>query len=167
CLGGQLLAVACGGTVAPGRHGPEIGLRSVRLTAGAADDPLLAGVPRVTGDGPPGPDSPDGPVAFEWHLDTIVDLPPGAVLLATGDTYPHQAFRVGPCAWGVQFHPEATTEDVAHWAVHGADVLAAEGLDTDALLGGLAEAGPRVEHAWRPVTERFAALVRETASARR
>jgi SAM-dependent methyltransferase len=33
-------------------------------------------------------------------------LPPGAELLASSDLYPNQAFRVGPVAWGLQFHIE-------------------------------------------------------------
>ncbi len=36
-------------------------------------------------------------------------LPHGAMLLATGDIYPNQAFRYGENAWGVQFHAELTT----------------------------------------------------------
>ena len=34
-------------------------------------------------------------------------LPPAAVLLASSDRYPSQAFRVGRRAWGIQFHLEA------------------------------------------------------------
>jgi len=38
----------------------------------------------------------------------VLRLPEGAVLLGRNQFEPHQAFRIGPCAWGVQFHPEFT-----------------------------------------------------------
>ena len=36
----------------------------------------------------------------------MIVLPNNTVLLANNTHEPHQAFRVGACAWGVQFHPE-------------------------------------------------------------
>ena len=51
---------------------------------------------------------------FHWHGDTF-DLPKGAALLASSRLYPHQAFRIGRAAYGVQFHPEITTEMVDRW----------------------------------------------------
>jgi len=36
-------------------------------------------------------------------------LPPDAVCLAFNSHEPNQAFRIGKCAWGVQFHPEYTS----------------------------------------------------------
>ncbi|MCP4722852.1 MAG: hypothetical protein GY860_25645, partial [Desulfobacteraceae bacterium] len=32
-----------------------------------------------------------------------------AVVIAKNDFEPHHAFRIGTCAWGVQFHPEYDT----------------------------------------------------------
>jgi GMP synthase-like glutamine amidotransferase len=49
----------------------------------------------------------------EWHGDTF-DLPEGAVLLASSKEYPHQAFRFGSCAYGLQFHVEPDSET---WSV--------------------------------------------------
>ena len=46
---------------------------------------------------------------LHWHHDTF-DLPAGAVLLASSDRYPHQAFRVGRRAYGLQFHVELGPE---------------------------------------------------------
>ena len=40
------------------------------------------------------------------HSQTVLKLPRGAVLLATGSHDPHQSYRVGEHAWGFQFHPE-------------------------------------------------------------
>ncbi len=52
---------------------------------------------------------------LQWHGDTF-DLPEGATLLATSPAYPHQAFRVGRVAYGVQFHLEVTAEMADEWA---------------------------------------------------
>ncbi|MGW1542164.1 type 1 glutamine amidotransferase [Streptomyces sp. NPDC002309] len=91
CLGAQLLAAAAGADVTRGPE-PEIGPGSVTLRTAAEDDPLLHGVGR------------EMPV-LHWHQDTFT-LPEGAFLLASSDRYPHQAFRLGPRAWGLQFHIE-------------------------------------------------------------
>jgi len=49
------------------------------------------------------------------------------VLLATGDIYRHQAFRLGAVAWGVQYHPEVTAGDFESWMREDADAVAAVG----------------------------------------
>lgn len=103
CLGAQLLARALGARVFPG-HGPEIGCGFVRLTAEGSRDPLL---------GPAGPDI----TVFHWHGDTF-DLPEGATLLASSADYPHQAFRFGKCAYGLQFHIEPDSNMWSVWREH-------------------------------------------------
>ncbi len=103
CLGAQLLASALGARVFPG-HGPEIGFGSVQLTMEGRQDPLL---------GPAGPDIP----VFHWHGDTF-DLPGGAMLLASSADYPHQAFRFGKCAYGLQFHIEPDAKMWSAWREH-------------------------------------------------
>ncbi|GAA0615169.1 hypothetical protein GCM10009547_16340 [Sporichthya brevicatena] len=102
CLGGQLLAQAAGGTVTVGGSGLEAGAIAVDLTPAAADDELFAGVPApfLTG---------------SFHSDCISELPPGAVLLGGTARYPHQAYRVGERAWGLQFHPELTPDRYLSW----------------------------------------------------
>ncbi|MFJ6213385.1 methyltransferase domain-containing protein [Streptomyces sp. NPDC092296] len=158
CLGAQLLAVAAGGAAHRGAAGPEIGWEPVRLTGAAAADPVFGGPlfagplitePLITG---PGGEH----RVLQWHSDTI-RLPDGAVLLATGERYPVQAFRVGGSAWGVQFHLEAVPETVAAFAAGSPEQACAHG--GDALLaaapGRLATLAP-----WRDgVLDRFAALV--------
>lgn len=51
---------------------------------------------------------------FQWHGDTF-DLPPGAVPLAQSALCKQQAYRVGPCAWGLQFHIEMTPDIMDFW----------------------------------------------------
>jgi GMP synthase-like glutamine amidotransferase len=145
CLGAQLLAEATGGRVAPGADGVEAGARLVAKRDVAREDELFVDVPLT-------------PVVVQWHEDAVVDLPPGAVLLASSPRYPHQAFRVGDRAWGLQFHIETPPEMVRHWgAEYGAAVLEA-GLDPGALAERAVEELPEVEACWRPVVERFAGL---------
>jgi GMP synthase-like glutamine amidotransferase len=147
CLGGQLLAEATGGRVAKGADGVEAGARLVAKRDAAWDDELFGDVPFT-------------PTVVQWHEDAIVDLPPGAVLLASSSRYPHQAFRVGDRAWGLQFHIETPPEMVRHWgAEYGAGVVEA-GLDPAALAERAVAELPEVEACWRPVAERFAALAR-------
>lgn len=120
CLGAQLLAEAAGGA-ARAAASPEIGWREVAIGAGAAEDPLLAGLaPRFS--------------AFEWHSYAI-DPPPGGACLARSDRC-LQAFRVGEHAWGLQFHAEVTEEIVAGWVEKDGEAgeLRAAGVDPAALL---------------------------------
>jgi GMP synthase (glutamine-hydrolysing) len=88
CLGAQLLAAGLGATVT---RGPalELGFGAVEILT---DDPVL------------GSSGTTAPV-FHWHEDTFT-VPPNAVLLARSTKYPHQAFRLGPRAYGLQFHLE-------------------------------------------------------------
>jgi GMP synthase-like glutamine amidotransferase len=141
CLGSQLLALACDGTVERGAAGPEHGSCVVRLLPEAADDPLL---------GPARADAGELAPVVQWHSDAVTVLPPGATLLADSAAYT-QAFRVGEQAWGLQFHIETTPEMVARWA-------RADRVDVDLL------ALPDLEPIWRPVADRFAALAMAAAA---
>lgn len=105
CLGHQLLAEAFGGQVTvshPG--GGEHGANRVTWHEGAAADPLLG---RLTEHG--------SSLVAQSHDDAVTRLPPGASQLASTESYPNQAFRVGS-AVGVQFHPEASPELMGRWA---------------------------------------------------
>jgi GMP synthase (glutamine-hydrolysing) len=93
CFGHQLLAHALGGRVADNPFGIEVGTVLARPTPAAADDPLFAALP----DPFPGQAS---------HTQAVLELPPGAVRLATTAADPNCAFRCGARAWGLQLHPE-------------------------------------------------------------
>ncbi|MFO1175454.1 MAG: type 1 glutamine amidotransferase [Paracoccaceae bacterium] len=102
CLGHQLLAQATGGKV--GRMAvPEVGVTTTALTAEGRKDRLFAGLPPQV-------------QAFQWHGAEVQHLPEGAVVLAANDACPVQALRVGPRAWGIQFHIEMTPSTVAEWS---------------------------------------------------
>ena len=146
CLGAQLLAEACGGAARHGANGPEIGARLVAKRDVAAGDPLFGPVPFT-------------PDVLQWHHDEISELPAGAVLLASSPAYPHQAFRLGERAWGLQFHIETTAEQVAVWAEEERSLLTGLGIDVDAVIASVRAVSDDLEEAWRPFAERFAALV--------
>jgi len=145
CLGAQLLAEATGGRVELGADGIEAGARLVAKRDAAWDDPLFRDVPFT-------------PTVFQWHEDAIVSLPPGALLLAGSSKYPHQAFRVGARAYGLQFHIEPRAETLRHWAADYSKRVVEAGLDADALAERAVLELDEVEACWRPVVERFADL---------
>jgi GMP synthase-like glutamine amidotransferase len=147
CLGAQLLAEATGGRVELGDQGIEAGARLVAKRDAAWDDPLFRDVPFT-------------PTVLQWHEDAIVSLPPGAVLLAGSSRYPHQAFRVGARAYGLQFHIEARAETLRQWARDHSRRVVEVGLDPDALVERAVQELDEVEACWRPLVERFAELAR-------
>lgn len=109
CLGAQLLARALGAAVVAHPAGQrEIGYYPIVPTS--AGQTLLSGPLMV----------------YHWHQEGFA-LPTGSHLLATGSTFPHQAFRYGRRAYGLQFHPEITATMVNHWTTEGADQLSCPG----------------------------------------
>jgi GMP synthase-like glutamine amidotransferase len=102
CLGHQLLADALGGAVGK-MPAAEIGVPPVTLTPEALSDPIFSLLPVEV----PG---------LEWHHAQVVTLPPDSVILASNEACATQALRVGPRAWGVQFHLEVDSSTVTEWA---------------------------------------------------
>ncbi|NTW99130.1 MAG: type 1 glutamine amidotransferase [Geobacteraceae bacterium] len=101
CLGGQLLAAALGAQVVSNRW-EELGISEVALSYAGTSDALFAGIAEKF-------------TTFQWHHDSF-DIPAGGVVLATSAACRHQAFRVGDCAWGLQFHPEVTEQIIRDWS---------------------------------------------------
>lgn len=120
CYGHQLLAWAKGGDVGFNPHGREFGTVETRLTPAASDDPLFEGLPDVL------------PV-HTCHAQAVLRLPPGATLLASSGMDPHHAFRLGPAAWGVQFHPEFDEYATHMYIEQCAEDLRREGRNPDVL----------------------------------
>lgn len=113
CLGAQLLAHALGARVWRMRSRLVAWAEVERLPAGA-DDALLAGV---------------GPTvrALHWNEDAF-ELPDGATELLSRAGEGCEAFRFGPRAWGIQFHPEIDADALEGWYLSGADELREAGL---------------------------------------
>ncbi len=146
CLGAQLLAEATGGQVKPGADGPELGAKLVAKRDLASADPLFW-------------DLPLSPVVVQWHWDVVTELPPDSTLLMSSTAYPHQAFRVGTCAWGIQFHIEADAAMVTRWAEHNAAELAVLGMDPEQVLARTLPELEEIDEVWGEVLRRFARLV--------
>ncbi|MFJ2055915.1 type 1 glutamine amidotransferase [Streptomyces sp. NPDC087908] len=153
CLGGQIVAHALGGSVAPRSRPPEVGAVPLRRLPAATGDPVLGRVP-------------DGALAVQWHWDDVDRLPPGAVPLLTGDHCAHQAFRVGAAAWAVQFHPEADGSTVAEWAAEDAGRIREAGLDMVTAVASVREAEPGLRAVWGAVAEAWGAVVGASAGLR-
>jgi GMP synthase-like glutamine amidotransferase len=152
CLGGQLLATAMGGTVERSAAGPEIGAGLVARRDAAEYDTLWRYVPFA-------------PDVLQWHEDEITELPVGATLLAASTRHPHQAFRVGDRAWGLQFHIECDADMITTWAAGrddegSAKVLADLGTDAETVIASCAAVLGDVEEVWQPFASRFAAVAR-------
>ncbi len=100
CLGSQLLAKAAGARVV---RSPvkEIGWYRIQLTGPGKKDPLFEGFRE------------QDPI-YHWHGD-MFHVPLEGELLATAQGCPHQALRVGPKAYGLQFHVEVTDKSIREW----------------------------------------------------
>lgn len=98
CWGHQLIARAFGGRVIHDPERAEIGCGYVELTPAAQQDRLFC----------------DFPQRFKvnmGHHDRVDRLPPDAVEMASNDSQPNQAFRVGDLPmYGTQFHSELSAE---------------------------------------------------------
>jgi len=139
CLGHQLAALALGGEVGRQPQGQTVGLRAWVPTSEGLADPLTHAL------------SP-GTEVLHWNSDTVTALPPGATLLASAGHGSVQAARLGPLAWGVQFHPEVDADLVAGWTT---------GRPTDAEVGALQALRERqheLHPAWEQLVRRFVAL---------
>ena len=152
CLGGQLLAHVLGGVVARGHAGVEAGVAEIEVRPDAGDDSLMGGLGRL----------PMG----SMHDDAVHELPEGSCWLAASAQYPHQAFRVGASAWGVQFHPEISPTTYESWA---GLYDSSESQDRDRVLSGVdafAAHDAEVRSASRVMARRFAEVVLRTRAAR-
>jgi GMP synthase (glutamine-hydrolysing) len=121
CYGHQLLSHALGGLVQKNPLGWELGTVDVTLQEPALKDEILGGWGTEIR-------------VHVSHTQSVLRLPKGAVRLATNARDINQAFRVGRCAWGVQFHPEFDVEIVRAYIDHCRAKLTAEGQDPDRLI---------------------------------
>jgi GMP synthase (glutamine-hydrolysing) len=121
CYGHQLLAHALGGEVGYHPQGSEVGTVSISLLPAGRKDTLLASLP------------PTFP-AYATHAQSVLRLPSDAVRLAKSEFDPNHAFRVGDCAWGVQFHPEYSEAVIREYIDRQRELLAKQGQIAEQLI---------------------------------
>ncbi len=102
CLGHQLLAESLGGTVSLAPK-PEVALWDINLNLTARQTKLFAGFGAST-------------LALQFHGAEVTALPPNGRVLASSRDCLIAAMAVGPAAFGVQYHIEATEESVRTWS---------------------------------------------------
>jgi len=146
CYGHQLLAHALGGEVGHHPNGVEIGTVTVQREAASVDDPLLGALPEQF-------------EAQAVHWQSVRRLPQGAVPLARSAHEAHHAFRVGPRAWGVQFHPEFSDQALQAYLDGLGPTLAREGRDAAQISAALKKTPEAAS-----VLPQFARLARQFAS---
>ncbi len=109
CYGIGVLGSLAGGVV-DRTWGEPIGALPVRLTPEGVADPLFGVVPPVFD-------------AYLGHKEAVARLPDGAVLLASTETCPVHAFRIGRNVYATQFHPEldavAICDRIDAYSAHG------------------------------------------------
>jgi GMP synthase (glutamine-hydrolysing) len=145
CYGHQLLGHALGGLVQQNPLGWELGTVEVSLREPGLRDEILGGCGTAMR-------------VHVSHSQSVLRLPRGAVRLAANARDINQAFRVGPCAWGVQFHPEFDVEVVRAYIEHCRAKLIAEGQDPDRLIRESGDTPVGTE-----ILRRFAKVTREGA----
>jgi len=147
CLVAQILAAALGAKVERNPNGKEIGWHPIKLGDSAQHDRLMRGLPATL-------------TPFHWHGD-IFDLPPGAVLLASSEKTPCQAFRYGDKAYAFQFHFEVTPDGVAAMADAFAKDLNRENIAADRMIAQAAEFAPTLEKISDTVFSRWASPIQK------
>lgn len=140
CYGHQLLAHALGGTVGYHPRGREMGTKVIHRAPAALQDELFSLLPERF-------------PAHVTHMQSILQLPAGAEVLAWNAFEPHHAVRFAPRVWGAQFHPEFTHTAMSHYLELRSDALRNEGMDPAELLAAVTQT-PESEQLLR----RFVAL---------
>ncbi len=143
CYGHQLLARSMGGVVDYHPKGVEVGTPGIKCLAPASSDPLFKYMPKEF-------------PAHVSHSQSVVQLPEGAVLLAENDFESHHAFRIGECAWGLQFHPEFDEQIMTMYARNMKKSITDANRDLEDILSGIKPTPDASK-----ILKRFVELVRD------
>lgn len=116
CFGHQLMAHALGGKVDYLPGGREIGTQTITRLAAAEHDALAGGLPPQFR-------------AHTTHEQSVLEPPPGAIVLARSARDPNQLLRYGPHALSSQFHPEFSADVMRAYVFRKRDAMRHEGSD--------------------------------------
>jgi GMP synthase (glutamine-hydrolysing) len=140
CYGHQLLAQALGGVVGYHPRGREMGTKVIHRAPAALQDELFNILPEQF-------------PAHVTHMQSVLQLPNGAEVLAWNSFEAHHGVRFAPRVWGVQFHPEFSAEAMSQYLHIRSAALHEEGMDVDALHRAVSDTA-----AARQLLQRFARL---------
>lgn len=144
CFGAHAMSEAFGGRVEQKKEDQETGSFEIRLHEHAKDDPIFETLP-------------DTFWAQLGHKDFIVDLPPGAINLASTERAAHQAWTFpDEPIYAIQFHPELTKEGMTERILYYLDQYIG---DDKAGLQSIIDNARPSEEATRTLTN-FLALAR-------
>ena len=138
CYGHQLIAHALGGRVGDNPNGMEMGAVRICLAEESGRHFIFKDLPGEL-------------MVIACHTQSVLDLPPGAVRLASSAWDPYHAFAVGKTVWGVQFHPEFDARIMETYIHETAEALIRQGQHPDELIRELGA----LSHAGSAVLERF------------
>lgn len=124
CYGHQLIAKALGGISDYNKKGKEIGRVKIKCSVNILNDPLFKEFPKKF-------------YAFETHDQSVIKLPPNAVVLACNHKEQYQAVRFKSLIWGVQFHPEFNRNIMREYILHQEDTLKDLGISKNKLLDNI------------------------------
>ncbi|MGA7438139.1 MAG: glutamine amidotransferase [Luteibacter sp.] len=151
CYGHQLMSHALGGRVDYLPGGREMGTVPLTTHEPAATDMLGVALPATFH-------------AHTTHEQSVLELPRGAVSLASSARDPHHLVRYGKHAISTQFHPEFSAEVMRAYIRRKHDVLASEGTPPAGLLAAVV-ATPHATGLLRRFVRTHLSVVREASAA--
>lgn len=131
CYGHQLIAHGLGGEVGPNPNGREMGTVEIAIDFGEPSDTSRA---RSVSPGYESIFEPGRLPAHMSHVESVLQPPEGARVLARTELDPHSVLEFGPRQWGVQFHPEFDREIMCAYVEARREILLSEGLDPDDMV---------------------------------
>ncbi|MCB9503500.1 MAG: glutamine amidotransferase [Deferribacteres bacterium] len=146
CFGHQLLASALGGRVGYNPNGLEFGTVAIERKNFEEKDALFDELPSTF-------------EAHVSHAQSVLELPPRAICLASSALDSHQAFRFGEITWGVQFHPEYTSIVTREYIRQSEKHLRKQGEDVELMLQQVRETPDSVK-----ILHNFFAIVQGASS---
>jgi len=126
CYGHQLIAKSLGGCVDYHEKGMELGCVSIKTHENCKNDLIFKHLSSE----------------FEAHVihsQSIITLPKHAMSLASNDFESTHAFKVEPCTWGVQFHPEFNDYIMKSYIYESAKMKSIEEAHKNDLLSSVRE----------------------------
>ncbi len=121
CFGHHVMAEAFGGVVDYRDWSPEVGYVKIKFNLETYDDPVFTVLY-------------DKAYVYQYHAQSVKELPEGVQLLGTNSIDAYQAVRYNSHMWSCQFHPEFDPDILRGYIEMNALHLSSEGLDPYELL---------------------------------